>query len=349
MTLFDQPIVVSDLQYICESTDWSTFAGKTILITGANGHIATYLAYSFLYAVEERKLDVTIVVLSRDKEKMKKKYSSMAGRTYFHLLATDVCEKIGYKKRIDYIFHFAGNASPHFIQTDPVGILKTNVQGTFNIAELAIHHPGCKIIYASTREVYGQGSTNSTLSEKSFGALDPLEPRSCYPESKRAAETILEAYRNQYGIRYATARIAHCYGPGMNLQNDGRVMADFLDSALSGNDITIHTDGSALRSFCYIADVISGILAIAADKSDTTAFNLSNETEEISILDLAYIIAEKTSGIHVKVMNKPINPGRYCTYKRTPLDCSTLTKLGWNPQINLKNGIHRTLDSFFNL
>lgn len=125
-------------------------------------------------------------------------------------------------------------------------------------------------------------------------------------------------------------------------------MADFLDSALSGNDITIHTDGSALRSFCYIADVISGILAIAADKSDTTAFNLSNETEEISILDLAYIIAQKTPGIHVKVMNKPINPDRYCTYKRTPLDCSTLTKLGWNPQINLKNGIHRTLDSFFN-
>lgn len=126
-------------------------------------------------------------------------------------------------------------------------------------------------------------------------------------------------------------------------------MADFLDSALSGNDITIHTDGSALRSFCYIADVISGILAIAADKSDTTAFNLSNETEEISILDLAYIIAQKTPGIHVKVMNKPINPDRYCTYERTPLDCSTLTKLGWNPQINLKNGIHRTLDSFFNL
>ena len=323
MTLFDQPIVVSDLRYICESTAWSTFAGKTILITGANGHIATYLAYSFLYAVEERKLDVTIVVLSRDKEKMKKKYPSMAGRTYFHLLATDVCEKIGYPKRIDYIFHFAGNASPYFIQTDPVGILKTNIQGTFNIAELAIHHSGCKIIYASTREVYGQSSTNSALSEKSFGALDPLEPRSCYPESKRAAETILEAYHNQYGIRYATARIAHCYGPGMNLRNDGRVMADFLDSALSGNDITIHTDGSALRSFCYIADVISGILAIAADKSDTTAFNLSNETEEISILDLAYMIAQKTPGIHVKIMNSPINPDRYCTYKRIPLDCST--------------------------
>ena len=91
MTLFDHPIVVSDLQYICESTDWSTFAGKTILITGANGHIATYLAYSFLYAVEERKLDVTIVVLSRDKEKMKKKYYSWAGRKYFNRLAGDVC------------------------------------------------------------------------------------------------------------------------------------------------------------------------------------------------------------------------------------------------------------------
>lgn len=348
MTLFDSHIIISDLEYLSAVTDWSPFAGKTILITGANGQIAAYLAYSFLYAIEKRKLDATIIVLSRNSEKLKNLYSFFTGRKYFHLLATDVCEKIDYKKNIDYIFHLAGNASPYHIQTDPVGILKTNIEGTFNIAELARQKTGCKIIYASTREVYGQNDTEKALSEKSFGNLDPLAARSCYPESKRAAEAILEAYRNQYGVKYATARIAHCYGPGMNLTNDGRVMSDFLQQALSGNDIIIHTDGSALRAFCYITDVISGLFAIATDDSDTTAFNLSNETEEISILDLAYIIAGKTPGIHVKVMKKTIDPDRYCSYKRIPLDCSALTALGWHPEISLKDGIHRTFNSFLN-
>ncbi len=346
MTLFDNIIVAADLKHICDKTDWTAFDGKNILITGANGHIATYLTYSFLFAVAVGKLDATIIVLSRDGKKLREKYAPFIDLRCFRMLAADVSEGIDVKEPIDYIFHFAGNSSPRYITTDPVGILKANISGTFNVAELARHHAGCRIIYSSTREVYGRNDDEERLSEESFGCLDPTKPRSCYPESKRASEAILAAYKKQYGIEYGVARIAHCYGPGMNLDNDGRVMPDFISDALEGADITVCSDGSMLRAFCYVADAISGLLILAANKGPAHTFNLSNESEEISILDLAHLIAANVPGIHVRKMNRAIDSDRYCTDKRIPLDCSALMKLGWHPEIGLKDGIHRTLESF---
>lgn len=349
MTLFENRIVSADLKHICSTTDWSAFDGKSILITGANGHIATYLTYSFLFAIQAGKLNATVIALSRNGEKLRAVYAPFIGMSYFRGLEADVSEKIDLKERVDYIFHFAGNASPYHISTDPVGILKANIQGTFNVAELAKRNAGCKIIYSSSREVYGKNDSEERLSEKSFGSLDPVLPRSCYPESKRASEAVLAAYGNQYGVGYGIARIAHCYGPGMNLSDDGRVMSDFLDKALGGDDIVIHSDGSMLRAFCYVGDVIRGLLILAAyNGPGRNTFNLSNETEEISILDLARLIAGKVPGIRVEVLKRDIDTGKYCADKRVPLDCSALMELGWSPEIGLKEGIARTFESFIN-
>ena len=166
MTLFENRIVSADLKHICSTTDWSAFDGKSILITGANGHIATYLTYSFLFAIQAGKLNATVIALSRNGEKLRAVYAPFIGMSYFRVLEADVSEKIDLKERVDYIFHFAGNASPYHISTDPVGILKANIQGTFNVAHLAKRNAGCKIIYSSSREVYGKNDSEERLSEK---------------------------------------------------------------------------------------------------------------------------------------------------------------------------------------
>lgn len=343
---YNNPIVKDDLTDISHKVDWSRFNNKTILITGANGHIASYLIYSFAYAIDCGIITADIIAVSRNKDKLMSLYAPLTQKKWFSIIVGDVSNPIDYSYEIDYIFHFAGNASPYYISNDPVGILRANISGTFNICELARRNTDCKIIYASTREVYGDNKLDQSLTETSFGALDPLDRRSCYPESKRAAETILEAYHNQYRIKYAVTRIAHCYGPGMKLANDGRVMSDFINNAVSCNDIVLNSDGKALRSFCYISDVITALLIIASDESDNSVFNLSNETEEISILELAEKIASAKGDIKVIVKAREVDASLYCNYKRKPLDCSRLNALGWHPTVKLHHGITRTLQSF---
>lgn len=342
MYSFENPIVQDDLGFIVGLINWQSFENKTILITGANGHIASYLSFSFAYAIQEGFLRAKIIVNSRNKDKLESLYYPFLSKEWFSIICRDISELCIDEENIDYIFHFAGNASPHFIKLDPVGILKANIEGTFNVCKIAAKLPDCKIIYSSSREVYGENAIDNILTETSFGKIDPLDDRSCYPESKRAAETIIKAYSIQYGVKYAIARIAHCFGPGMKLENDGRVLSDFINDAAHRRNIVLLSSGNALRSFCYISDVIRGLLLIAANK-ESGAFNLSNEIEEKTILEIATMIAGKVSGVNVEVKAKPIDTSIYTSYPRRPLDCSRLYNLGWSPLVSFNEGIDRTL------
>lgn len=344
MAVIINDIVRKDLENSVDAVDWSAFEGKRVLVTGANGHIASWLALTLVFARRMRGVDVSVTAMSRDLSRLRKIYGDFETSGDIMLVAGDVASFSPGDSSYDYIFHFAGNASPHFIDVDPVGILHANIEGTFSMSRLACRQPGCKLIYASTREVYGRNTEVDSLSESDFGSLDPLDARSCYPESKRAAEAVLEAYRRQHGLRYAVARIAHVYGPGMNVSDDGRVMSDFIGAALSHTDIHLNSDGSALRSFCYVTDAVEALLLMAALPEDAGVYNLSNETEEISVLDLARKIADLAGGISVSfIAPDPAKAALYCAYRRVPLDCARLVAAGWNPRVTLDCGLRHTL------
>lgn len=338
------PIIGQDLREIFRSFDWTNFKDKTILITGANGHIASYLVYSLAYANTHGNLGAKLIVNSRNGRKLHDSFAHLYNKDWFCPVVSDVCELNTEASAIDYVFHFAGNASPYFISHDPVGILSTNILGTFRVCELSKKYTGCKVIFASTREVYGENTEVQTLDVSSFGRLDPLDPRSCYPESKRAAEAVIEAYHRQYDVKYGILRIAHCYGPGMKLNNDGRVMSDFLNFACNKEDIILNSSGKALRSFIYITDAIKAILLVAS-QPENTVVNLSNETEELSVLNLARLIADLAGDIHVTTKIAQ-DSALYTNYKRIPLDCTQLERLGWKPEVNLRTGLERTLSYF---
>ena len=342
-------IIKEDLQRMSEARlPWRELDGKTVLITGATGMLASYVTWLLLYLHEHAGIHVSVVALCRNRQRAEQYFGSYVGKSYFSLLIQDVCEPIAYDEHIDYIFHLAGNASPHFINTDPVGIMKCNLQGTIHVLELARHQDVKRILFASTREVYGKNDAAESLAEDSLGVLDSLDDRSCYPESKRAAESLLKSYSLQYGVPFNTVRIAHSYGPTMRLENDGRVMADLLSDVVAGRDIVLKSNGEAVRAFLYVTDAVIGMFTVLFLGDPSTAYNLANETEPISIKDLAHLLTSFRKDVNLKVVydtQKSDNSKGYCAYRRIALDTRKLEALGWSPQISLKEGLSRTVFS----
>ena len=343
---YKNTIVRSDMEEMLQAPlPWDRLVGKTCLVTGANGMIATYLIYLFMSLVREKGMDVRVVALSRNRKVSEGLFADFLDDPHFELLIQDVCMPIHLEGQLDYIFHFAGNASPYYIKNDPVGIMKSNLLGTINVLELAEEKNSKKVVFASTREVYGENKDETSLTETSFGRMDCLDDRSCYPESKRAAETLCKSYFLQHGVSFNAVRIAHTYGPGMRLMNDGRVMSDLLSFVTQGRDIVLKSPGEALRAFCYLTDAVLGLMYILFYGDNSSAYNLSNETEEISVRDLAEKLIRICSDkeLRVRFDIPEIQSGVYCDYKRVGLDTSRLESLGWRPQVSLEGGLRRVL------
>ena len=337
-------IIIEDMQRMSEAKlPWRELDGKTVLVTGATGMLASYVTWLLLYLHEHAGINVSVVALCRNRQRAEQYFGSYVGKPYFHLLIQDVCEPIAYEGKVDYVFHLAGNASPYFINSDPVGIMRCNLLGTMNVLEYARDCQTEKVIFASTREVYGKNEEAERLDEQAFGMLDPLEDRSCYPESKRAAETLLKSYYLQYGVNFNAIRIAHSYGPTMQLENDGRVMADLMGDVVAGRDIVLKSSGEAIRAFLYITDAVVGMFTVLFHGETAKAYNLANETEPISIKDLAHMLAASRADKKIHVVVSEGGQKGYCAYRRTALNTTAVEQLGWKPLISLKEGINRVL------
>lgn len=339
-------VVREDLRRMAKNQSFfEIFNNKTVLITGATGMLATYITYLLIYLRKECTVNVNLVLLCRTKFKADKLFMEFYDEPWFTLLLQDVCDPINYGEVVDYIFHLAGNASPYYIKNDPVGIVKSNLIGTFNVFEYAKGKHVKKVLFASTREVYGKNEEIDFLTEKDFGSIDPLESRSCYPESKRAAETICKSYFMQYGIPFNIVRIAHSYGPGMNLNNDGRIMADLISNVVNGEDIVLKSEGLAERSFCYITDAISAMFLVLIKGEVGKAYNIANETEPIIIKELANKLADMT-GLKIVYKLAKHKSDVYCNYRRSGLDAAEIKALCWFPIVTLSQGLKYTIDSF---
>ncbi|MCL3851813.1 NAD-dependent epimerase/dehydratase family protein [Parabacteroides sp. GYB001] len=341
-------ILQDDMNLIlqCKSIDFEVFSNKSILITGATGMIASYLVHSFMRMNSGMGLNIDIYALVRNETKAKNKFQQYIKSSKFHLVVQDIAEPINITESIHFIVHAAGGASPFLIQNDPVGIIRANTIGTFNVLNFA-KEKCAKVLYTSTREVYGKVEGISELKEDSFGFIDPLDQRSCYPECKRIGEQLLKSYSIQYGVDFWSVRIAHSYGPGMSIENDGRVMSDFISDAVNKRDIILKSDGRALRAFCYITDCITAILTIMSKGRLNEAYNVANEAEEYPIKEVARIIT-KCSPKSIKVVfNIPEKVSvAYCNYKRVRLNTNKLLDLQWTPRVTLEEGILKTLESY---
>lgn len=342
MINYQNKIVQEDMQEILKDIEFNSLKDKVILITGATGMLATYLVYFLNYLNIIENLNIKIIGLVRNKEKAIKIFEGVN----IELLVQDVQDEIKYDNKVDYIFHMASSANPRAILERPIDIIKANTIGTFNVFELA-RSKSAKVIFTSTREIYGKlDESVEFIKENDMGIVDCLERRACYPESKRIAETICNSYFYQYGVKYNIIRIAHVYGPGMNIDGDGRIMSDIIENVSKNQNVILKSDGSALRSFCYITDAIRGLLFILLKGKDNEVYNLSNEKEEISIENLAQKSID-ISGREIKIEYQISNSGAYTSYKRIGLDNRKLEKLGWKNNILLSNGLSKIFKYIF--
>lgn len=306
---------------------------KTILVTGGAGFIGSHLC--------ERLLTKGNEVVCVD--------NCFSGRriNIYHLLKQPCFEFIRHDItiplhiQVDEIYNLACPASPLWYQDDPVQTTKTSVQGAINMLGLA-KRTGAKVLQASTSEVYGDPTVNPQ-DESYWGNVNPIGPRSCYDEGKRCAESLFFDYHRQYKVDIKIARIFNTYGPRMQL-NDGRVVSNFIVQALADNDIAVYGDGSQTRSFCYVNDLVEGLIKLM-NSNYVGPINLGNPNE-ISILDLARKVIELTQSQSDIVFSKlpEDDPQQRC-----PDIFLARKRLGWEPGISLPVGLERTINYFRNI
>ncbi len=303
-----------------------------VLITGGAGFLGSHLVDRVLAAGDE------VLCLDDLSSADRNNIAHLAGHDRFTFIEHDITAPLPADLRVDRIFNLACPASPIYYQRDPVRTIRTNVMGTIHLLELA-RQMGAAIFQASTSEVYGDPEVHPQF-EGYWGNVNPIGPRSCYDEGKRCAETLFFDYRRQYGLDIKVARIFNTYGPRMQA-DDGRVVSNFIVQALRGEPITIFGDGNHSRSFCYVDDLIEAVLRLI-DSDCPGPINLGNP-QEISVRALAELIVEMT-GSRSQLIERPL-PGDD-PRRRRPDIALARERLGWEPVIDLREGLGRTIAHF---
>ncbi len=342
-------IIKEDIQYIIRNNlPWGKLENKTVLITGANGMIAQYMVRVLIQLNLEFNINLKVIALVRNKEKSLKVFKEYMYRRNFQLLVQDVCDPINLNCNIDYIIHAASQASPKYYSVDPIGTLKPNIIGTFNLLDLARKNKVKSFLYFSSSEVYGEIEEKFIpTKESNYGYIDPTQVRSCYAESKRMSENMCICWFHQYGVPVKIVRPFHTYGPGMVL-NDGRVFADFISDVVNNRNIILKSDGSATRNFCYLADAVSAFFTVLLKGNAGEVYNVSNDSCEISIKQLAELLSSLFSERNIKVEYKIREKhDKYLISKinRNCADISKIKALGWTPLYNIQQGFERTIRS----
>lgn len=336
------PIIERDIENILSNKiEFKKLENSTVLITGASGMIGSYLLYTLAALNDLQSYNIKIVALVRDKEKLP---NYLKNRADIIVLEQDVCDRISYNEKIDYIIHAASPASPKIMKEKPVDTIMANTIGTFNTLKLAKKNNVKAYLYISSREVYGEPyEWQEQFDEQTYGFVDPLLPRSCYSEGKKAAETMCVSFKEQYGLNVKIARPAHTYGPGMSIY-DGRVQADFLKNVVNHENIIMKSKGEAVRTYTYISDVIAGIFFVLLN-SDDIAYNMADENAKITIKELAELLVSLYPERNLKVEMQIDEDNKGCApFKLGIINSDKLRKIGWEPKVSLENGFRRTVE-----
>lgn len=343
MGLYESKTYLFDLDYMMDRMSWlNHFDGKSIFITGSTGLIGSAVADILLRYSELHNGNIKIYLAGRNKERVENRFSKYISGKYCIYREYDATRKNELPDSLDYIVHAASNAYPYLIQKNPVETMQDNFCGLMELLQYCADHTVQNVVYVSSSEIYGRKDSNNPYQENEYGYIDVLNPRSSYPISKRAAETLCASYIAEKDIAVSIVRPGHIYGPTAT-RKDNRVSTAFAYDAADGKDIIMKSDGRQIRSYCYMLDCASAILYVLLKGEKGEAYNISNPNSIMSIHELAEYLA-KVGNVRLKFElpsqdeKKAFNP-----MNNSSLNSERLCGLGWKGLFDAELGLKHTV------
>ncbi|MDP4119702.1 MAG: NAD-dependent epimerase/dehydratase family protein [Bacillota bacterium] len=340
--------VYEDVEMIAKANiDWSRLQNKTVLITGAAGFIGYDLTIGLLTRNDLFGDNITVLALVRNREKAEKKFADFLKRDDLKLIISDVCTPFFISEKADFVIHAASGASADQFENDPVGVIDANLAGTFNALTYAHEAASEATLFVSSLKVYGAlHNGKKIIDEDDIGYIDHVLYKNCYAVGKRAAETICASFHKQYGLSVKIARPAYIYGPSR--LDDDRVWAQFIANIVRNQSILLKSNGAALRSFCYVSDTCVALLKILLDGEDMLPYNISDENSNITIRGFAKAATDAfpERNLTLSFANKadeiePEPSPMAATLE--VLSCARINNLGWKAEIDIHEGIKRSV------
>lgn len=316
----------------------------TFAITGASGMLGKYILNTLILLNEKCNSNIKILAMVRNKKKLE---DYIANNDNVSVIIYDVIDKLEYAGDVDYFIHAASPASPLIMKSKPFETNLANSVGTANTLKFCIEKQVKGYLFISSREIYGQPNEGQELffEDGLLGQVDPLFPRNGYAEGKKAAENMCVSAKEEYGLNTKIVRLAHTYGPFM-LIDDGRVQADFLKNIINNEDIVMKSEGLPIRTYTYVADVVSAIFKVLLDSKDVV-YNISDEDSKVSIKELAELLVNlyKDRGIKLVTTIDNSNEKGNASFTLGILSSKKIREeLKWKPNYSLSDGFKRTVD-----
>lgn len=317
----------------------------SVLVTGGNGLIASSLIDALIYVNRQKKLGMTVFALCRSAEKAEKRFRAYLGSADFRLLLQDVIDPLDETLKFQYIIHAASAAHPAAFNDTPVDVMKANFLGTLHLLEYAARHENTRFLFVSSSEVYGENEEGvETFSEDMSGHINFARFRACYPESKRASEALCMSFKKQYDVDAVIVRPAFIYGRNI-IDSNTRADVYFLRQVLNHQDIVMYSEGTQVRSYCYINDCISGMLSALLLGGSGEVYNIGNSKCVVTMREYAQLLADMGG---VKLRYEPKTAPSDVVFLKTTrcvLNTEKLEALGWRARYSLEDGFRDIMKS----
>lgn len=323
--------------------EWKKLSGKTILITGATGMIGTYLVDLIMYRNQHYNNQIRIVAISRTKTKAIERFKEYMNDSMFMYISQDINEPLSCNIKCDYIIQAASNTHPVQYASDPIGTITTNIIGTKNILDFSLENKIKRVVFLSSVEVYGENRGDIDAFDETYcGYIDCNTLRAGYPESKRVSEALCQAYIEKYDMDIVIPRLSRVYGPTM-LSDDSKAIAQFINRAIRGEDIILKSAGTQYYAYTYVIDAVLALLYILLYGKKGEAYNVSDIKSEITLKNLAELIASEVGKKVIFEIPKEVEAKGYSTATKAILNCDKLHGLGWQSYYGIKQGIAETI------
>ena len=325
--------------------EWDKLNGSNVFVTGANGLIGSSTIYGLMEYNHINSGNIHVTAFLRNVDKAKRLFGDYIEKGWLELMAGDVLDKISYDGNIDYIIHGASETSSRAFVEKPVETIRTAINGTENILQLALDKKIKGMVYMSSMEVYGTPLDDKPLTEDRMGYLNPLALRSSYSESKQMVENMCVAYYSEYEVPVKIVRLTQTFGPGVE-KNDGRVFAQFARAVVNGEDIVLQTKGETHRMYLYTSDAATAILTVLTKGDSGQAYNAANVNSYCSIWEMANMVAKEFgAGKSKAVIKMPDVPNTsYNPVMNVYMDTSRIEGLGWRPEVDFVDMYRRMID-----